>query len=73
MEDESEVDEYVPMSKHEKMMRLLSGFGINLGVDYTFTFKYADYHLLCHELFEPRILDVAKAQGITFKTIHTHK
>ena len=55
-----------------KLNELLREQRLKVNCDYAITYKYNEYHLLCHEVFEERIKEVAKTLDIEFKTIHTY-
>lgn len=43
------------------------------GIDYAVVVKYGVLHLLCDNVYLPRILETAEKFSVTFATVHTYR
>lgn len=55
-----------------KMKDFLAEKRIKHNVDYAFTYKYGEVHVLCHEVWEEEIREAANSFGINIKQFHTY-
>lgn len=66
----AKVSKVVPMKTMVEKLR--DEQRIKLGVDYTYTYKYGELHILCHAVYRETIEKYAADHNLPITTIHTY-
>jgi hypothetical protein len=56
----------------EKFDSKLADERIKKNVDYSYTYKYNELHIICHEAYNKSIIEMAERLGIKIATIHLY-